>query len=86
MKTLLLILSFSIVPYYHVPVWFDTYMTGKCAANDGATFCYLATEDTSGRKMIGVAYRQYFPAEFDSLFRVWNDTSVYYLTIENFVR
>jgi hypothetical protein len=74
------------IPYYHVPLWFDTEMTGKCASYEGATFCYLATNDTLGRKMIGIGYKQYFPAEFDSLFKVWNDTSIYYLTVEDFIK
>jgi hypothetical protein len=92
MKTLLIALLITFTyndertPYYHVPQWFDTKMTGKCSDYEGATFCYLAGEDTSGRKMIGIGYRQYFPAEFDSLFKVWNDTTIYYLSIEDFVR
>jgi hypothetical protein len=74
------------IPYYHVPEWFDTKLTGKCSDYEGATFCYMASTDTSGRKMIGIGYQQYFHAEFDSLFKVWNDTGIYYLGIEDFVR
>lgn len=86
MKILLLILSLFGTPYYHVPQWFDTKMTGKCTMYEGAKSCYLASVDTLDRRMIGIRYRQCFPAEFDSLFKVWNDTSVYYLSIEDFVR
>lgn len=87
MKILLLLLSFGAIPYYHVPAWFDTKLTGKCADYEGATFCYLASTDTSDRKMIGIGFRQYFPHEFDSLFHSgWNDTTIYYLSIEDFVR
>jgi hypothetical protein len=86
MKTLLLLIAYGAIPYYHVPQWFDTKMSGKCTMFEGAKSCYFASEDTSGRKMIGVRYRQCFPNEFDSLFKVWNDTTVYYLGIEDFVR
>jgi hypothetical protein len=86
MKTLLLLIAYGAIPYYHVPAWFDTKMSGKCTIYEGAKSCYFASEDTSGRKMIGVRYRQCFPAEFDSLFKVWNDTTIYYLSIEDFVR
>jgi hypothetical protein len=83
---LLLVLQNEKIPYYHVPLWFDVKMTGKCASYEGAAFCYLASVDTLDRRMIGVGYRQYFPAEFDSLFKVWNDTTIYYLSVEDFVR
>ena len=86
MKTLLLLLGLSLVPYYHVPTWFDNYMTGKCVVDEKVNFCYLAAPDTSGRIMIGIGFKQYFPTEFDSLFTVWNDTAIYYLNIEDFVR
>jgi hypothetical protein len=86
MKTLLLLIAYGAIPYYHVPAWFDNKMSGKCTMFEGAKSCYFASTDTLERKMIGVRYRQCFPAEFDSLFKVWNDTTVYYLGIEDFVR
>lgn len=86
MKILLLLILLGGTPYYHVPQWFDTKLTGKCADYEGATFCYLASVDTSDRKMIGIGYKEYFKHDFDSLFTVWNDTTIYYLSIEDFVR